>query len=171
MLAKDKTSGLTVERLKQVLHYDPASGDFVWVEKTTPTARICVGSVAGQIDSTGYVRIWLDGERYLAHRLAWLYMTGEWPTEMVDHRDIDKANNRWSNLRTATNSENKANGRTYKKRSDLPKGVRAAGGKFAAQIVHNYKHYSLGTYQTPEAAHAAYVSKATELHGAFSRAA
>ena len=164
----DKSSGLTFERLREVLRYEPETGRFFWIEKPSESARCTVGDEAGCLEASGYIRIWIDGKRYVAQRLAWLYMTGEWPSHLVDHEDLDRANNSWTNLRAASNSENKANGRTYKKRKDLPKGVYTRRGKFGAQIVHNYKHYSLGSaFDTPEEAHAAYLRKAEELHGDF----
>lgn len=167
----DTKSGLTVERLKQVLAYNPADGAFTWISKTSKNATDLVGKTAGAVDSTGYIRIWIDGKRYVAHRLAWLYMTGDWPSNLVDHRDTIKTNNVWSNLREATNSENKANGKSYKKTSGLPKGVRRNGNKFSGQAVHNYKNHYCGSFDTPEEAHAAYVRVAAKLHGEFSRAA
>lgn len=171
MRAIDHTRGLTVERLKQVLHYTPASGLFVWIKKTRSNARFSVGDIAGSLNKEGYISIWIDGHKYGAHRLAWLYMTGEWPAALIDHDDTVRSNNRWGNLRPATNSQNKANGRKYADASPLPKGVTLAGNRYRSQIVYNYQHKHLGYFDTPEAAHAAYMAEAIRLHGDFARAA
>lgn len=93
---------VTVERLKELLAYDPVSGLFTWRTKLK-------GLVAGTLTSDGYVSIGLEGKRYYAHRLAWFYMTGVWPTEEIDHRDRARSNNAWSNLRQASKSQNKHN--------------------------------------------------------------
>ena len=169
MKAVDTQKKLSVERLRQLLRYDPEDGKLVWIAKSSPNSHVAVGSVAGSLDNTGYIRVWIDGDRYVAHRLVWLWMTGEWPTNQVDHVDCDKTNNRWCNLRAATNSENKANGRTYKKKSGLPKGVTLQHGKYVAQIVHNYKHYHEGCFDNPNDAHQAHIAAAKRLHGEFAR--
>jgi len=90
-------------RLKEVLHYDPKTGIFT---NRIARAHAPVGSVAGWVHVSGYRYVCVDGVSVKAHQAAWMYMTGEWPTETVDHRDNDKGNNRWANLRTATNTEN-----------------------------------------------------------------
>lgn len=167
----DAKRGLTVERLKQVLHYDMDTGVFTWVQKTHKNFRVPVGSVAGSVGNRGYVAIWVDRHLYLAHRLAWFYMTGEWPVALIDHDDTDKSNNRWTNLRPASNSQNKANGKKYADGARLPKGVTRVGDKYRSQIVFNYQHKHLGYFDTPEAAHSAYMAEAIKVHGDFARAA
>ncbi len=171
MKAIDIQGGLTADRLRAVLHYDPGSGALSWKRKSSANSRVKVGSSAGCWEPTGYLRVWIDGKRYVAHRLVWLYVTDEWPVAMIDHIDGDPTNNRWGNLRAATNSENKANGKTYRKRSGLPKGVKWNGDRYGAQIVHNYKHYHLGSFDSLDDASAAYASAAKRLHGEFARAA
>jgi hypothetical protein len=101
---------LTQERLKELLHYDSESGVFTWVN-TNPYARnIKPGDRAGCLDvSKGYICIKVDGHKYKAHRLAFLYMTGSWPTEHVDHIDHIRSNNAWANLRESSLAENSRN--------------------------------------------------------------
>jgi hypothetical protein len=98
--------GLTQERLKEVVSYDPETGKFLPVSRRR---RITPGRPLGSIRSHGYRMLAVDGVRYYAHRLAWLYMTGAWPAGSIDHANTDRADNRWANLRQATPSQNGAN--------------------------------------------------------------
>lgn len=158
-------SALTVECLRQILSYDPISGVFCWLVRAGPRAA---GSVAGSPEQKGYVVIGINGKIYKAHRLAYLYMKGEWPSGQIDHRNTIRADNRWDNLRPADTSKNKANGPGYKNRKyDLPKGVYRTGRKFSAQIRVRGTCFYLGSHQTPEAAHAAYAVAAREHFGEF----
>lgn len=97
---------LTQDRLKELLEYNPDTGLFVW-RASCGTAR--GGDVAGGSHGNGYLRIRLGRGRYYAHRLAFLYMTGGFPAAEVDHINRDRADNRWTNLRPASSSQNKAN--------------------------------------------------------------
>lgn len=97
---------LSQERLKELLHYDHETGVFTRLVGTGGTAT---GSRAGHISYTGYEQINVDKVKYLSHRLAWLYMTGGWPEEMVDHVNGIPSDNRWTNLRAASHSENTRN--------------------------------------------------------------
>lgn len=94
---------LTEERLKELFTYDPETGHFV--RKIKVAARTRVGEVAGS-SHEGYIRMTVDRKSYQAHRLAYLYMTGSFPTGIVDHIDHDKSNNRWENLRIVSHQEN-----------------------------------------------------------------
>jgi hypothetical protein len=100
---------LTAERLRELLDYDPETGRFIW-RKDHPTAKhIKAGSVAGTKNGRGYWVIGVAGAKYVAHRLAWLYVTGEWPAHLVDHENGDRLDNRFANLREATDSQNNFN--------------------------------------------------------------
>lgn len=158
---------ITQDRLKEVLRYDPETGLFTWLVATG--RRMRVGSVAGTKSSEGYIRIAVDGKIYRAHRLAFLYMTGEWPHDQVDHCDTDRTNNRWLNLRPASNSQNAANKRATS--STGYKGVYKNGIGYAAQITVGGKNIYLGQFSTPEQASAAYVAAANDNFGEFARAA
>lgn len=155
---------LTQAFLKSVLHYDCDTGLFVWRENR---GRIKALSHAGG-DSRGYTRIRVNYGWYRAHRLAWLYMTGNFPDCAIDHINGTRDDNRWSNLRLATGSVNQQNRHSAASNSKSGfLGVIPIGEKFFAQIYVNRgdKRY-LGTYATPELAHAAYVKAKRELHPA-----
>lgn len=159
---------LTQARLKELLHYAPETGVMKWyVKRGRSHGRDC----AGYIRPDGYWHIVVDSKPYLAHRLAWLYMTGEWPKADTDHINSDRADNRWANLRQATRTLNNANSCAREKNVTGLKGVRQPrpGGSFIAQIsVGNVTRY-LGSFPTAEAAHAVYVMAARKHFGEFAR--
>lgn len=112
---------LTYTRLREVLHYYATTGQFRWLVK--PNRNIRVGSIAGCLTDRGYIGIKIDGRRYKAHRLAWFFMTGSWPEDQVDHKDRDRANNRWLNLREANRHQNSRNAKLRVDNSSGVKGV------------------------------------------------
>ncbi len=160
------TENLTAERLREVIHYDPLTGIFVWRVKTS--RRIVVGSVAGCMHKTlGYVYIRIDGVLHTAHRLATLYMTGEWPIEQVDHKDAVRSNNRWDNLRNADNALNMQNQRRSK--GETKSGLLGVDWfeqtkKWRAAIKTNGQRVHIGYFATKEAAHEAYLIQKRLLH-------
>ena len=163
-------SFLTAERLRELLRYDPDTGVFIRLVTTAPNAP--AGGVAGYVSKQiGYVLIGIDREDYLGHRLAWLYMTGEWPQVRLDHRDGNRANNAWINLRLSTQSQNVANSRRRKASASGFKGVSFCKftGRWRAVIKQDYKFRCLGRFDTPEAAHAAYCEAARMAFGEFAR--
>ena len=99
---------LTQECLKQLLSYNPETGEWRWVNAPKHNARLN-NLVAGSVRHDGYRKIRVGGTAYYASRLAFLYMTGKWPKNEVDHIDRDPSNDCWSNLREATSSQNKYN--------------------------------------------------------------
>ena len=101
---------LKVDDLRGLLAYDPSSGHFTWRVRR---GRAAAGKQAGYPQSRGYIQIGVRGSLYLAHRLAWLYMTGEWPVAEIDHRDGVINNNKWENLRPATRPENQQRGAKF----------------------------------------------------------
>jgi hypothetical protein len=113
----------------------------------------------------------IDRRAYLAHRLAWLYMTNEWPLCNIDHKDGDKTNNKWANLRLASVSQNAANKKRPATNTSGFKGVYWApkSQKWAAQIEVNGHSIYLGLFATREGAHAIYCKAATEYFGGFAR--
>jgi hypothetical protein len=132
---------------------------------------IDVGDVAGTFDRQRYLKITINGRKFRAHQLAWLFMTGEWCSLLIDHRDGDPANNRWNNLRRATVSQNTANRRRQRNNVCGFKGVvRTRSGRWCARIYKHGRRHHLGNFLTPEAAHAAYIAAARKLFGEFARA-
>lgn len=159
---------IVAERLRELLHYDPATGIFTWLVRTSN--RIQVGDIAGSVAGNGYLLIGVDGVRYYAHRLAWLWMTGKWPSPECDHEDTDPLNNRWTNLREATSGQNKRNMNCPSHNTSGYKGVsfNKGAGKWRASIK-NGKHRHLGYFDDPKSAHQAYVEAAKKIAGEFSR--
>jgi len=166
-----KKPTLTIERLKQAYLYMPETGEFLRLQETNSFGgKAKVGSVAGARNANGYLRIGIDRKLYWAHRLAWFYMTGEWPKRDIDHIDLDKSNNRWSNLREATKSQNQAN---TQKRSDNTSGFKGvcktASGTWQAVIWVKKQKLCLGTFPTAQEAFAVYQTAAEEYFGKYHR--
>lgn len=173
MAPTDTQTGLTQERLKSLLNYEPDTGVFTWL--VSRPNRVEVGSEAGSIRrATGYRVIKVGDRTYQASRLAWLYMTGEWPECIVDHRDLNKANNAWGNLRAATYSQNQQNIGVSKHKAIGLKGVHYKSDawrlkKWTASIRVGGSRKHLGYFEHPEEAHAAYVRAAEAHFGQFAR--
>ena len=125
------------------------------------------GHHAGTRNDVGYLVISVDGHRYKGHQLAWLYMTGVWPTHEIDHKNLMRMDNAFDNLRLATRNENAANVRV--RAAVGYKGVYRSGRKFAATITVDGIQEHLGTYDTAELAHSAYTKRANEAFGKFAR--
>ena len=156
---------LTVELLRQTVNFNPETGVFIWL-KPRNTGRVKPGMKMGSMNHKGYMRCVLFGRSYLQHRLAWFYVHGEWPVDQLDHINGIKHDNRLSNLRPANSAENQQNraiaknnahgfaGATFNKRK----------GRWQAHIGHQKVRKHLGYYDTPQAAHAAYLAAKSVLH-------
>jgi hypothetical protein len=137
---------ITQERLKEVLYYNPQTGSFKWA-KTRRGVR--VGQDAGRISRLGYHQISIDRRSYLAHRLAWLYMEGFFPTNIeIDHIDQNPSNNKWNNLRLVSRSCNARNCGNGKRNKSGVKGVvwDKSRQKWEAKIGANGRSNGLGRY-------------------------
>lgn len=167
MAGKVKTP-LTVERLKEVLFYDPDTGVFTR-NKGSGNHIHRHGSVAGTLKKTGgnagYRYIQIDNICYLAHRLAWLYVYGEWPNGQIDHINATRDDNRIANIREATNSTNQHNRKDLLRKDGTRKGIffNPRNGKWKAMIFRENKQKSLGWFASETEAHAVYMA-AKEAH-------
>jgi len=158
---------LTAERLRELLHYDPETGLFVWKVRTSNRTK--VGKVAGSLhEPTGYTFISIDRRTYKAHRLAWLHVTGHWPAEWIDHINGNRADNRMSNLREANASLNQQNLRSARGNTDSGLlGVYRNDKKnkpWRACINVAGKWRQIGNFKTPHEAHEAYLAAKRRLH-------
>jgi len=166
---KPREAFLTHEILTAALDYDPETGVFRW--KVVTSNRVKVGDAAGFPDN-GYVRLSIYGSQFMAHRLAWFYVHGQWPDDEVDHISMDRSDNRIANLRPATKSENMRNRPAQKNNKVGLKGVcehKQQPGKYTAQITQNRKKKHLGVFTSPEEGHQAYVKALSAHHKEYGR--
>jgi len=155
--------------LLKLLSYDPETGDFRWkVRKNSYGGKANVGSIAGGHTAESW-GIRINGEMYLAHRLAWFYMTKSWPKEEIDHINRNRLDNRFCNLREANSQENKRNKSAYKNSKSGVKGVSwsNAANKWVARIHTGIKYKHLGVFSEISEAKAAYDLAAKKYHGEF----
>lgn len=162
----------SIEQLKSMVSYDPDTGHFYRVGYSHPSHSHRVGTRADIFNYEGgsrYRRVWVFGERYRAHRLAWLFVHGTFPANMIDHINGNGEDNRIINLREATRFDNARNSRIPKNNKSGLKGVYFCPDrkKWRATIGVNSKSIHLGLFSTREEAHKAYVAAAASLHGAF----
>jgi hypothetical protein len=164
----------THARVLGLFEYEPDTGSLqnrVWRNGTAKNSK-AAGCYAMR-HGLKYLDVSIDGKQYPAHRIIWLYMTGEWPGRMhVDHIDGDASNNSWTNLRLATPAQNAANSKRQSNNTSGYKGVTfdSVNRKWRAEIRFNRKLKNLGRFDTPERAHEAYVDAAKALFGEFARA-
>ena len=154
---------ITQNRLNEVLFYNFETGNFHW--KITPKNHIKVGQIAGKIEK-GYVRIKIDGKLYRAHRLAWLYVYGEFPDEQIDHINGIRGDNRIENLRKCNNAQNQQNKIIKNNNKCNATGVDFMKGLFRARISVNKKSILLGLFKDVEKAKSAYL-EAKQKHHTF----
>lgn len=153
------------ERLRELVDYDPDSGLF-----RNKSGRVIGGNQ--KCGKTAYLVLWVDDGPVLAHRAAWAYMTGAWPSNLIDHINNIGTDNRWANLRASDRSQNGQNAGLSRRNKVGLKGVSPTrNGTFRAVIRPHGKQICLGTYKTPEEAHRKYVEAAKRLYGEFARAA
>jgi hypothetical protein len=155
---------LTAERLREMLDYAPRTGLFYWRKRR--------GNMAAGLEAGGfhkrYLAIRIDGVHHLAHRLAWLYVHGKHPSEEIDHRNGNPADNRIANLRECSHAQNARNVGRRRNRSGF-KGVSPRGRKWIAQIGLNGRTIYLGLFATAQKAADAYDEAARLYHGEFAR--
>lgn len=155
----------TAEEIRSIFHYDPVTGLFTYRVSRGPRKA---GDVSGTLSKDGRTVLNYLGQLYQAHRVAWVYMTGEWPKFEIDHRDSKPLNNAWSNLRDVTSTVNKQNMREApksKKYSPLLGAQWCAQiGRWKSSIRASGKLRHLGTFDTDVEASEAYLKAKRSLH-------
>lgn len=158
----ETSSQLTADRLRELLHYDPETGVFT---RRFARGGIPAGARVGTPHGNGYLSARVQNKTRYLHRLAWLYITCEYPEHDIDHINGDRTDNRWSNLRKATRGENMQNQRQPRSTNTVGLlGVSRRNGRYIAQIQTDGVYHAIGLYSTPEEAHDAYVSAKRALH-------
>jgi hypothetical protein len=152
--------------LRDILHYNEVTGIFTWITKRRGCKFL---GMAGTLCQDGYIRIQIDKRPYKAHRLAWLWMTGEWPKGEIDHVHGNQSDNRWSELRDATHSINQQNQRRAKASNKCGLlGVsptdRSRKNPWTARITIKNKSKHLGMFKTADEAYVAYLQAKRILH-------
>jgi hypothetical protein len=136
---------ITQDNLKELMHYDLNTGVFTW--KVATNGYIKKGDIAGEVMKKGYIRICVLKKRYMAHRLAFLYVLGRLPSDQVDHINRVKGDNRWINLRNATSSENSKNKSISSANKTGVTGMEFySGGRYQSSIRVNRKLIYLGLF-------------------------
>lgn len=167
-------NALTADEVRAIIDYNPTTGEFRWKVKRYKSASKpgdpcgCITRPRGEhIISIGSP----PGNQYKAHRIAWLIMTGEWPSEQIDHKDGDPSNNRWANLRPSSHIENQQNRPKLSNNTSGYKGVslHRPSGKYFAMIRYDGQQHFLGAFDSAAEAGSAYQRAAAAFHGKFSR--
>ncbi|MCK4830546.1 HNH endonuclease [bacterium] len=155
---------LIQERLKEMFNYNPETGLFMRLIGVKGGRK---GAISGFLQTNGYLQVRIDGRAYLSHRLACLYMTGRWPKNQMDHINHIRTDNRWSNLREATQQENLKNKSMQKNNKSGVNGVhwRKSNNKWRSKIIVNRKELYLGEYDNFD--DAAAVRKEAEIKYGF----
>lgn len=153
--ARSAEESISADRLRELLHYDPETGEFMWRH-------------AGTVGPDGYVQINIDGKLYYGQRLAVLYMTGEWPEDIVDHDNRNRSDNRWENLKSSDASRNAMNSGLYSTNTSGVRGVcwHKKRQKWHAKIDVRGTRVHLGYYDSIEEAKTARDEAMEKYHGA-----
>jgi hypothetical protein len=166
---------LTADQLRAVLDYDPATGVFTWRWRADVPLHVnkrLSATPAGHKMPRGHIQLKINWRSYRAHRLAWLWITGEWPAAEIDHIDGNPSNNAWINLRVVSRSQNMMNSGTRRTNTSGAKGVwfDKQRGLWRATITIDYVRHNLGWFPSVENAKVARDDAAQRLHGKFARA-
>jgi len=162
---------LSPAELRERMSYDPETGIFVWLQCGRPQR---IGTKVGSLNDKGYLCTQFvtragGNRQFKMHRLAWLYMMDSWPEIEVDHINLDKADNRWRNLRSVSRSENMCNRNTFANNTSGQKGVNyhIRRRAWAARIQRGGKRISLGYFEEKDAAIQAYRAAVDKYHGSY----
>lgn len=168
LMAMRMRKTISADELRSHLRYEPETGQFYWLHSGKGHFA---NVVAGNRRPDGYIRINVAGHLYYAHRLAWLYMTGEWPENQIDHINMDPSDNRWTNLRAATPRQNRGNRKVQRNSRSGIKGVyqRKEDGRWIAYICPNGRIKNIGSFATADEAKEARTKVAKGFFGDFYR--
>jgi hypothetical protein len=165
--------------LRACFSYNPDTGELLWRERPREHFPSCrgwrifntrnAGKIAGTIHIEGYCSVKVGPEIYLAHRVIWKLVTRHEPTAQIDHKDGNRLNNAWRNLREAIQTEQNWNASIHRDNTSGFRGVSRARQKWVADIMTNGVRRYIGVFDTPEEASAAYETAARDLHRDFYR--
>lgn len=160
-------SGITQSRVRELLNYDPESGELCW--RISRGNRIPAGKVIKCVGNHGYIVVRIDGVLHLAHRIIYLYMTGNFPERFLDHVNGNRTDNTWANLREASLFENSQNTKIRSDNRSGIKGVYRPRGKdfWIARINYKGQHHHLGVFSTKQDAGEAVRGARDALHRQF----
>src|SRR5258706_6364168 len=165
-LAKDNKGSLTYERVRELFNYDEISGNVYW--KINRSTRRKAGQIVGWLskaDGRRYVEI--EGHNYRLHRIIWIWKTGSWPKNEIDHIDKNPANNVWKNLREADHSQNNCNCGPQSNSTTGIRGVSLSRNGYRVRVYKDGKEVFLAYFKTLEEAAAARKEAAIKYHGEF----
>ncbi len=157
---------LTQKQLKDAVDYDPLTG--IFTRRTRTAHCMSIGDVAGCPNGRGYLKFGVNGKSYYAHRLAWLFVYGQFPHGIIDHIDGNRANNRIDNLRDVSRTVNNQNQRRAQSRNKssglLGVSFNNRNKNYVARICANGQQNHLGVFTDKNDAHQAYLTAKRHLH-------
>jgi hypothetical protein len=158
---------MTAAQARQVFDYDQETGVIRWLR--SPRITIAAGTIAGTINQNGYRRIGYRWRIYLAHRVAWLLVKGEWPSGHIDHINGIRDDNRFCNLRGASSSQNQQNMKTDFGTASGCAGIKKRGNSYQVRFNVYGKHHYFGTFRTRERALEVRNEAVQRLRGEYGR--
>jgi hypothetical protein len=158
---------IPIDRARSLLDYDPATGILRWREDRTAGTK--AGDMAGTPNGDGYLKVSIIGKRYFSHRVVFAMYYGRQPTAQIDHIDGDRYNNKISNLREATHSQNVMNTRRLDSNSVGVKNISIKRRKYLARIQANKRIFYVGSFETLNEASEAIQRARKHFHGEFAR--
>jgi hypothetical protein len=164
-----ETQKLTQEYLQSILDYNKETGDFTWKVAKGRNSR--VGKIAGSSHNGGYKTIRIDKKLYLEHRLAWLYVYGEFPKQDIDHKNGVRTDNRLDNLRACTRSQNLCNkiNKVNSKSKISNVHWNKQNNKWIVNIYYQGKQKRIGTFEDIELAELVAIEARLTYHGEFAK--